>query len=374
MKEDPGASLAEAAEPNGPDSRPPLRPHEWFPRRQLPFWALAGLTALAIFFCCQLVRPFLSALLWAVAFAVLANPFYLWLCSKVRVRSVAAGISVAVVALVLVLPTAVLAPKLAGDAASAVNSVTKSLESGQWREKIEQVKAISIAVNWVERTFDLREVAREVARVVTNGLSSLVQGSVAGVLQLFVSGFLLFYLFRDQAQALSTLRSLLPISAGEADMLFRRFSETIYAIIYGKFLSAVAQGAVGGIGFWVLGLPAPWFWGLAMGILSFLPLVGASLVWGPAAVFLTLDDHFGRALLLVLWGVVLIAPIESFLYPILVGHRLKLHNALVFIAVLGGLVAFGPVGFVVGPAILALTLGLMSLWKDRAAAAKAAAA
>ena len=78
-------------------------------------------------------------------------------------------------------------------------------------------------------------------------------------------------------------------------------------------------------------------------------------------------------MLLVLWGVVVIAPIESFLYPILVGRRLELHNALVFIAVLGGLVAFGPVGLVVGPAILALTLGLMSLWKDRLIATKQSA-
>jgi len=82
-------------------------------------------------------------------------------------------------------------------------------------------------------------------------------------------------------------------------------------------------------------------------------------------VHVMLDGHIGRALLLVFWGVVLIVPIEGFLYPILVGHRLKLHNALVFIAVLGGLVAFGAVGLFIGPAILALTLGLVSLWKAR---------
>ena len=370
MNQDRGVTSMERADGDERSSTRTSPSRDWFPRRQLPFWGLVGLTVLAVFFCYQLVQPFSSALLWAIAFAVLANPFYQWVCRKVRLRSLAAGISVAAVALVLVLPTVALAPKLSGDAAAAVNSISKSLETGQWREKLGQVKAISSALVWVESNVDFREVAREVAHVLTMGLSSVVKGSVVGVVQFLVSAFLLFYLFRDQEEALAALKSILPTTAGEADMLFRRFSDTVYAIIYGKLFTAAGQGIVGGVGFWILGLPAPWFWGLVMVILSFLPVVGSSLVWGPAAVFLAFDGHMGKALLLVGWGVVLVAPIEAYLYPILVGHRLKFHNALVFIAVLGGLIAFGTVGLFVGPAILALTLGLRSLWKDRLATAQ----
>ena len=332
------------------------------------------MTVLALYFCYRLVQPFLSALLWAVAFAVLANPFYQWLRRKVRLDSLAAGISVVVIALVLVIPTAALAPKLASDAASAANSMAKSLESGEWREKLGQVKAISVPLNWVESRVDFREVAREIALGLTTGLSSVVRGSVAGIVQLLVGGFLLFYLFRDQEKALAALKAILPITTSEAEMLLHRFSDAIYAIIYGKVLTAAAQGLVAGMGFWILGLAAPWFWGFVMAVLSFLPFVGASIVWLPAAGFLMLDGEIGRALMLVLWGVVLVAPIEAFLYPIMVGHRLKLHNALVLIALLGGLVAFGPVGLVVGPAILALTVGLHSLWNDRILAAQTAEA
>ena len=366
MDDNIGSISKEKADETGRNSAPVSPAADWFPRKQLPFWGLVGLTVLALFFCYRLIEPFLSAVLWALAFAVLANPFYKWLCRKVHSRSLAAYISVAVVVLVLVLPTIALAPKLAGEAASAVNAISQSLETGQWREKLDQVKPVSAAITWIKSNVDFSEVARPL----TTGLSSVVKMSVAGVVQLFVSAFLLFYLFRDQKEALAALRSLLPITTSEADMLFRRFSDTINAIIFGKALTAATQGVVGAIGFWILGLPEPWFWGVIMGLLSFLPVVGASLVWGPAAVFLGLDGHIGRAALLVLWGVVLIAPIESFLYPMMLGHRLKLHNALVVIAVLGGLVAFGPVGLVVGPAILALTLGLQTLWRERVLAAK----
>jgi predicted PurR-regulated permease PerM len=361
-----GATSTEHAGESGRNSAPVPASGDWFPRRQLPFWGLVGLTALALFFCYRLIEPFLSALLWAVAFAVLANPFHKWLCRKVRFPSLAAGISVAAVALVLVLPATALAPKLAGEASSAINVISNTLETGQWREKLAQVKIVSNAIAWLESNVDFHEVTR----MLTTSFSSLVKMSVAGLVQLLMSAFLLFYLFRDQEKALAALRSLLPITSGESDMLFRRFSDTIYAIIFGKALTAAMQGVVGAVGFWILGLPDPWFWGLLMSVLSFLPVVGASLVWGPAAVFLAFDEHFGRAVLLVLWGVVLVAPIESFLYPLLLGHRLKLHNALVVIAVLGGLFAFGPVGLVLGPAILALTLGLQTLWRERVLAAK----
>jgi predicted PurR-regulated permease PerM len=328
-----------------------------------------ALTVLAAFFCYRVVQPFLSALLWAVALAVLANPFYRWLARKLPFRSLAAAVSVAVVVLVLVLPTVVLAPRLASDAAAAVNSVSESLEGGRWRDHVAQIKAVAGLVSWIESNVDLAEVARESARMLTTGLSSLVKGSVTGIMQLLVSAFLLFYLFRDQHKALAALRSLLPISSGEADLLFSRFGDTIHAIIFGKMLTATAQGTIAGIGFWILGLPAPWFWGLVMGVLSFLPFVGASFVWAPVAFFIALDGHLGRAFLLVVWGVVLVAPIEVFLYPMMLGHRLRLHNALVFLAVVGGLFSFGPVGLVVGPSILALTLGLQDLWQERAAAA-----
>lgn len=371
MNEIQGSSTTPPVRETGPRIAAAVR--DWFPRRQLPFWGLLGLTGFAVFLCYQLIRPFVSALLWAVAFAVLANPFYRWLYRRVRFRWLAAAISVLAVGVVLVLPTVALAPNLAAEAASAVDTITKSLENSRWQERLAQIKGVSTVVHWLESTVDLREVGRGLARVLTTGISSVVKGSVAGVVQFLVSGFLLFYLFRDQDQALATLKSLLPITPKEADMLFQRFSDTIYAIIYGKLLTAVAQGTIGGLGFWILGVSAPWFWGLVMTALSFLPIVGASLVWGPAALFLMLDGHLGRAVLLVLWGLVVVAPIESLLYPILVGHRLRLHNAFVIIAVLGGLAAFGAAGLFLGPAILALTIGLVSLWKDRFAAAQTVA-
>lgn len=124
--------------------------------------------------------------------------------------------------------------------------------------------------------------------------------------------------------------------------------------------------------FWWLGLPAPLLWGAVMALLAVVPVLGAFVVWVPAALFLALNGQMGKALILAGWGIVVIATIDNLLYPVLVGKRLRLHTLLVFIAVVGGLAMFGAVGVVLGPLILALTDAIIEVWRRRTADGHAA--
>ena len=120
--------------------------------------------------------------------------------------------------------------------------------------------------------------------------------------------------------------------------------------------------------FWWLVLPAPVLWGVIMALLALVPMLGAFLVWIPAALLLASEGHWGQSLLLTLWGTLVVGTIDNVLRPILVGNRLKLHTILVFISVVGGLILFGPAGLVLGPVVLTVTTGLLELWKPRGAA------
>ena len=119
--------------------------------------------------------------------------------------------------------------------------------------------------------------------------------------------------------------------------------------------------------FWWLGLNAPVFWGIVMGVLCVLPIVGPSLVWGPAVVLLALSGHWLKAILLLAWGSIVIGFIGNLLYPILLGRRLRLHTLAVFISMIGGLILFGACGFFVGPVALAAAFSLQFIWRARAA-------
>jgi predicted PurR-regulated permease PerM len=176
-----------------------------------------------------------------------------------------------------------------------------------------------------------------------------------------------FYLLRDREQALSFLRVVLPLSRAETDRLFRRFAEVVRASVLGTLLVAAVQGLLGGLMFWWLDLPAPLFWGVVM-----FPSVDTADSWrghrlGSRGRLLAMEGSWDKAVILTLWGLVVVALIDNLLYPLFVGSRLRLHTLLVFIAILGGLILFGTAGLILGPIVLAVALALIDIWRDRTA-------
>lgn len=153
--------------------------------------------------------------------------------------------------------------------------------------------------------------------------------------------------------------------------LFDDVSDTVHATFYGTVVIAIVQGTLGGLIFWWLGLPAPLLWGIVMGLLAVVPVLGAFVIWVPAAIFLVLEGSEGKALLLTLWGTVVVGGIDNLLYPMLVGRRLKMHTVLAFISIVGGLIVFGASGLILGPVIFTVTRFLLEIWSSQSAAEQA---
>jgi predicted PurR-regulated permease PerM len=153
------------------------------------------------------------------------------------------------------------------------------------------------------------------------------------------------------------------------DHLFDRVRDTIFATVYGTAAVSAVQGLLGGLMFWWLGLPAALLWGVIMALLAVVPMLGAYVVWVPAALFLAIEGSWGKALILAVWGGVIIGISDNLLRPVLVGNRLKLHTVLVFMSVVGGLILFGPTGLILGPVTLTVTTVLLEVWRSRAATA-----
>jgi predicted PurR-regulated permease PerM len=136
----------------------------------------------------------------------------------------------------------------------------------------------------------------------------------------------------------------------------------------GKLVVAAIQGTLGGLMFAWLGLPAPIFWGVVMAILSVFPVIGAFIVWVPAAITYALQGDWRHAVMLTAWGVLIIHPVDNLLGPVLVGTTLRMHTLLTFFSVIGGLAAFGVSGVVLGPVTVAIVAGLVDLF-DRSRSA-----
>jgi predicted PurR-regulated permease PerM len=157
---------------------------------------------------------------------------------------------------------------------------------------------------------------------------------------------------------------MLPLERSQSEEIFTRTRDVIDASLYGVLVIAMIQGALGGLAFWVLGLPSAIVWAVVMIFLSMIPMAGAFIVWVPAAIYLAATGHWVKALILVAWGVLVIGTIDNFLRPKLVGEKTRLHELFIFFSVLGGLKVFGVLGIVLGPVVLAITLALLDVFRQ----------
>jgi predicted PurR-regulated permease PerM len=254
------------------------------------------------------------------------------------------------------------------ESARGAEIIKAKVESGEWRRTLEAQPRLALLSNWIDRKVDLSEPVKDVANWLTATAGSIVKGSVVKIIGFVLTFYLLFYFLRDRRATLQSLRSSSPLSEAEMDRLFGRIGDSIHATIYGTVIVSAIQGLLGGLMFWWLGLPAPLLWGVVMGLLAVVPVLGAFVVWIPAALFLALEGSWGKALILTVWGGVVVAGIDNVMYPILIGNRLKTHTVLVFISVVGGLILFGPSGIILGPVALTVTTTLLEIWRNRSAA------
>ena len=328
---------------------------------------LMVLTAAGIYFCYLLAAPFFPALAWALALAVLFAPVHRWLEAKVRHPNLAAALCVLVVVLVVVAPAMFMAERIASEVASGAETVAAAVESGDWRHSFDGHPRLAPVVRWIERQLDLPETVRAATSWLTSAAGAFVRGSIVHLVGLVLTFYMLFYFLRDRGVALASLRSLSPLSKEDMNRLFSDVFDTVHATVYGTFAVAAVQGALGGLMFWWLDLPEPLLWGIVMGLLAVVPVLGAFVIWVPAAIFLVLEGSGGKALLLTLWGAVVVGGIDNLLYPMLVGSRLKMHSLTAFVSIVGGLIVLGPSGLILGPVLFTVTRVLLEVWSRRSA-------
>ena len=333
-------------------------------RRPLESWiALLIVTAVGLYVCWLMVAPFVTVLLWAVVLAILSYPYYVRFRDRGRHKpSTAALITTCMVVLVVIIPVSLVALGLVRQAAPAAAALQRSVG--------ELLNPDSRLVASLERFIDvdqlrdpqyLGERLEGLTGVVASRTFGIVGGLVGAVIQMFFVLFTLYYLLKDADYIVPAVRGMVPLQDSEVDQVFARTHDVINASLYGVLVVAAIQGALGGIGFVIVGLPSPVLWGAVMFLLSTIPVAGAPVVWVPAAIYLAVTGHWWKALILTAWGTFVVGLIDNFLRPRLVGERARLHELLVFFAVLGGLHVFGVLGLVIGPVVVAVTLSLVDV-------------
>jgi predicted PurR-regulated permease PerM len=341
--------------------------HDLATRDRLLLIVLLAATAVAAYLVYRLLRPFLPALAWAFALSIIALPVQRWISRRIRHRGAAAGVTVGLVALLILGPALFVAQQVTSQALESLAWIQEEEKINQWRQSLAESERLAGAVAWFENNVDLAGEAKDLLGRVSKSMTSWLAGTVWLAVQLLIMLLTLFFLLRDNERAVGAVRRLVPLSHREANKVFRTVNDTIHATIFGTVAVAMVQGFMGAVIFFFMGIPGALLWGVVMGLLSVIPYLGAFVIWGPVAVFLALQGEWWRAIGLTVYGMTAIGLIDNLLYPLLVGRRMRLHTLVAFFAIVGGVATFGMSGIVLGPVIVAISLALLDIWRQRTA-------
>jgi predicted PurR-regulated permease PerM len=328
--------------------------------------ALALLTLALIALCVVLLFPFLPALAWGVALAVIAWPLQTWMAARVSNSHLAAGLTTLLVVLIIVVPGLFVAYHLTLEAAGTAERMSGENSQTVVRDTLAGTPGAAGVVAWLERVGV--NVDREVGRIVeanTRDLSAIVQGSIMGIVQFAVAMFVLFHLFVDRQALLKRVRAFLPMTTDETDRVVRSAADSIHANLHANFITSLIDGIGGGLVFYFVGLPSPVTWGAVMFFLSFIPMFGTWIAWGPATVYLALTGNWTGAVVMLCWGLVSMIVVGNVIYTWQAGRRMRLHPVPTLLAFLGGLSVFGVSGIILGPGIVAVTVAILDVWHQR---------
>lgn len=312
--------------------------------------------------CALVLRPFLSAILWAAILVFTTWPVCRWLRARLRLgRGGAAGVMVLLTAVLLVLPLAVAVPSGADDVERLRASITDLLEGGlptspHWLFAL-PLLGPTLSEYWNLWAADLgRAVSffRPYFGLIAEQGLNLLLGLAGGLLQVLLA-LLIAYFFWVSGDVLARfLRGAMRRIAGDqADRLILVTGATVRGTVYGILGTAVVQGILTALGLWISGVPRPVLLGLIAGLLSVLP-IGAPLVWVPAALWLLMEGHTAWAIFLGAYGLVFVSGSDNVIRPYFIARGAKLPFLLTILGVLGGALAFGLLGIFLGPVLLGI--------------------
>jgi predicted PurR-regulated permease PerM len=357
---------------------PKRRKEDLAPRRPkvivYSFVALLSVVLVLNFF---VFRHFLIVVMVAASVAAMLGPLYDRLTGALGGRrSLAAGIMVAVTTVVILVPLLSYGVLLGNQAVGFFETIRPELEPealrNLWERKLpERFPWFAQLPEWLslgssDRT-SMSDFVSPALSQLASGANRLIQRTVAGLtsalLDLILFLITLFFILRDGEKLGNELRDISPVTPDRANEVYDRLAKTVKGVLYSMVVVPVTQGILAMIGFSIFGLPSPIFWGTMLIFGAIIPGIGSPLVWVPAAVYLLFTAPLWQGIGLLLYGTLVISTSDNIIKPILLRETAQIHPLLAFFAILGGILSFGAVGFLVGPVILSLMLSVIRIYQ-----------
>ncbi|MEO8536542.1 MAG: AI-2E family transporter [Betaproteobacteria bacterium] len=320
--------------------------------------------------CFFVLQPFITALVWAAILCTTTWPMYVKLSARMGNRAgLAASAMVAVLALLMLAPFIVVGATIADNAALVATWGREILARGppappDWVARLPLIGP-TVAAYWSSMAHDTAQVLvvlRDYVEPMRKFLVASGASVVGAILQMTLAIFIAWFMFRDGHAITGHLQRVSQRIAGDrGGHLATVAAATVRGVVVGLLGTALVQGVVAAIGFWIAGLQAAPLLGLLTFFLSPVP-VGPPLVWIPAGLWLMQTGQTGWGLFVLVWGALAVSTIDNVIKPLIISRGVDLPFVLVLLGVLGGAIAFGFIGIFLGPVLLAVGYALLTEW------------
>jgi predicted PurR-regulated permease PerM len=332
------------------------------------FLMLLFLLAVLGYLTYEIMRPFFNAIGWSVVFSIVFYPVYAFISRYVRIKSVASLITVIMIVTIIIGPFSYLAFMLVNEVHVIAQKINQN-SLGSLQELISRVRSSTLFDTIRSYTgvqdFMSQQALTESVRKAGNSLleffSLRITNIISSAVDFIFMVFAVFFLLRDGPGFLSKTRDYMPFSETQKSALASQIKDMIVSTVYGGVVIAIIQGILGGLAFYVIGIESPALWGVAMSIMSFVPLLGTFAVWGPTSVYLVVQGRFMEGAGLFIFGVLVISMVDNILKPLIIGSRTKMHTLIILFSVLGGIKLFGMIGLIMGPLITAVFVSVFEM-------------
>ncbi|MFH1255148.1 MAG: AI-2E family transporter [bacterium] len=311
------------------------------------------------------LRPFVSVFILAVVFTVIFQPLYRKMLKYFfNHESLAALVTAVIVVAIILTPLTFLGIKIFQES----RQLYVSLIEGGGKDNFINVFS-GLLENFrnylhLPQTFSIN-----IGQYMKEGLSWILQNlgalfsDFAGILaSCFIFLISFYYLLKDGHKLKRIVINYSPLADADDQMILGKLELAIGSVVKGYFTIAFIQGFLTFAGFTIFGVPNAALWGAVASIASLIPSVGTSLIFIPAIILMFVQGNIFSAVGLLLWGMLAVGMVDNFLGPKLIGRGMKLHPLLILFSVFGGLIFFGPIGFILGPIILSLLFALLHIY------------
>ncbi len=326
----------------------------------ISFFAILLIALIAVIF---LFKPFASLLAFAVILSILFAPINTWLRKKLNSDNFAALLTVLIMIVIVLIPVVFFGQAII----SEVFDLYQKVKTGQLVINKDQIiSSLPSEMQNLVTDFanDISSLIGRFASGAVQSFSGLLSNIANFVVSLFITFFATFFLLRDGKKLKEVFMDISPMATRQESVLVDRIIIAVNGVVKGQFLTALIQGLVAMLGFFIFGVPQPVVWGLFTVFTALVPNIGTSISIIPAIGYLLITGHTGAAIGMLIWGMVAVGLIDNLVGPKLVGSTTKLHPLLVLFSILGGVQLFGILGILIGPIITSILVALIDIYRE----------